>query len=109
MQYHLQYLLVLTSCPDESVAEQIALSLVEQQLAACIQVSAPNTAFYRWQGKVVKAKEVALQIKCLADSYKRLQQTVIAMHPYDVPELIAVPISDGLPDYLDWIKENSQP
>lgn len=108
MQYDSEYLLVQTSCPTREVATQIARTLVEQQLAACVQISSPITSCYSWEGKVCEEQEFSLQIKCLAACYPKLQQAVIASHPYEVPELIAVPVSQGLPAYLEWIKENSQ-
>ena len=108
MQYQSEYLLVLTTCPDQQVARHLARTLVERKLAACVQVSSPVTSFYRWDDNVCEEQEFSLQIKCLAACYPDLQQAVTEMHPYEVPELIAVPVSQGLPAYLEWIKENSQ-
>ncbi|MCL1035783.1 divalent-cation tolerance protein CutA [Shewanella submarina] len=108
MQYDSEYLLVLTTCPSKEEASALARTLVEQKLAACVQISAPITSCYSWDGKVCEEQEFSLQIKCLAACYDALQQAVIASHPYEVPELIAVPVSQGLPAYLEWIKENSQ-
>ena len=96
-------LLVLTHLPDRATAEVLAQTLVEQRLAACVNVLAPCTSVYRWQGKLETASEVPLSIKTTQDRYAALEAAVRAAHPYALPELIALPIEQGLPDYLAWI------
>ncbi|MGL4612386.1 MAG: divalent-cation tolerance protein CutA [Shewanella sp.] len=103
------YLLVYTSCPDEAQAKRLAHALVEAHLAPCVQISAPIQSIYYWEGKLCQEQEVSLQIKCLQSRYAQLQQLVQQLHPYQVPEIIAVPVTHGLPAYLDWIKDNTQP
>ncbi|MGL4838740.1 divalent-cation tolerance protein CutA [Shewanella sp.] len=103
------YLLVYTSCPDEAQAKRLAHALVEARLAPCVQISAPIQSIYYWEGKLCQEQEVSLQIKCLQSRYAQLQQLVQQLHPYQVPEIIAVPVTHGLPAYLDWIKDNTQP
>lgn len=101
------YLLVFTSCASQEDANEIARTLVEKQLAACVQILPKVTSFYAWQDQLCQEEEISLQIKCLAINYKKLEKLVMEIHPYEVPELIAVSIDRGLPAYLHWIKENS--
>ncbi|MGI2258911.1 divalent-cation tolerance protein CutA [Shewanella sp. GXUN23E] len=108
MQYDSDYLLVMTTCPSLAVAKQLANMVVDGQLAACVQISGPITSCYVWQDKVCEDQEFSLHIKCLASCYQALEQALTAQHPYEVPQIIAVPIIRGLPAYLEWIKENSQ-
>ena len=94
----METLLVLTNCPDEEAANTIALAIVEARLAACVNI-------YRWQGRVESATEIPLMIKSTAASYPALQETIRALHPYEIPEIIALPIEHGLPAYLNWVAE----
>jgi len=98
-----QALLVLTNVPDESLAQTIARALVEQNLAACVNIMPAVRSVYRWQGALEQADEVTLLIKTTQARYAQLEAGIKAMHPYEVPEIIAVPIAAGLPAYLDWI------
>lgn len=109
MQYPSEYLVVFTSCPTQTCATELARALLTQHLAACVQISAPATSLYHWDGEICEEQEVSLQIKCLASCYDALAQQLQELHPYKVPEIIAVPVTAGLPVYLDWIKEHSQP
>lgn len=102
-------LLVLTTLPDEASAATLAAHLVEHRLAACVNQLAPCQSLYRWQGKVETAVEIPLLIKTTREQYAALEAAVIGMHPYDVPELIAVPVETGLPAYLRWVGEESTP
>ncbi|MCH1930311.1 divalent-cation tolerance protein CutA [Shewanella sp. A25] len=104
-----QYLMVSTSCPDEVQARRIAKALVEAKLAACVHISAPIRSIYAWEGKICEEEEMSLQIKCLQSRYAEVEQLIVKLHPYQVPEIIAVPVTHGLPAYLDWIKDNTQP
>lgn len=96
-------LLVLTNVPDDAHAEKLALALVESRAAACVNIMAPCRSIYRWQGAVERADEIPLLIKTTAENYPRVEHIVRAQHPYAVPELIALPITHGLPAYLDWL------
>lgn len=96
-------LLVITNCPDAAVAEDIARALVAGKLAACVNILAPCRSIYRWQGEVETAAEVPLLIKTRAERYADLEAAICERHPYDVPEIIALPIERGLPSYLSWI------
>ena len=105
---HDTYLLVITTCPDKQNADNIAQALVNAKLAACVQTSAPVTSVYLWKGDLCQEQEFSLQIKCHAQDYNELAKLILSMHPYDVPELIALEIANGSPAYLDWIKETTQ-
>jgi len=100
-----EYRLVLTTCPDAGAAERIAQTLVAEQLAACVNVLPPMRSFYRWRGAVETANEQLLIIKIRARDYDAVQQRVRALHPYELPEVIAVPIVAGLDAYLAWIDD----
>jgi len=95
--------LVLCTCPNAEIAEQLAILLVEQHLAACINIVPGMTSIYRWQGKVEKDTEVLLLIKTTRDRYGAVESTIQQHHPYELPEIIAVTVEDGSPDYLRWI------
>ena len=96
-------LLVLCNTPDADCAAQIAQTLVERRLAACVNILAPCQSVYRWQGKIEHAAEVPLLIKTTRARYAELQATLAEAHPYELPEIIAVPLHEGLPAYLAWV------
>jgi periplasmic divalent cation tolerance protein len=96
-------LLIITNCPDEQVANAIALALVEEKLAACVNILPRMQSVYRWQGSVESATEIPLLIKTTAGNYPALASRIVELHPYAVPEIIAVPIVRGLPAYLNWL------
>ena len=96
-------LLVITNCPDEQSANTIALAVVEAKLAACVNILPRVQSVYRWQGKVESASEIPLFFKSTAASYPALETRIRQLHPYELPEIIALPISHGLPAYLNWV------
>ena len=98
-------LLIFCTCPDRSSADKIATTLVEHGLAACVNLAPPVTSIYSWQGKVETAEEIQLVIKSSHSAYRRLEQCVLSLHPYELPEIVAVPIVQGLTGYLDWVKQ----
>ena len=102
-------LVVLTNCPDVEVADRIARTIVEQRLAACVNRLAPVESVYRWQGAVERATEVPLLIKTTRERYVEIEQAIRALHPYEVPEIIAMPVSAGLASYLRWVADETQP
>ncbi len=104
-----QTLLILTNLPDEASARTLAVRLVEEGLAACVNILAPCRSVYRWQGAVEEAQEVPLLIKTTAARYAELETAIRAGHPYELPEIIAVPIARGLPDYLNWVAAETLP
>lgn len=95
--------LVLTTCPDERVADSIARRLVEAGYAACVNILPKGQSLYYWQGKVESAGEHVLLIKTPARQLSRVEECIRKLHPYELPEVIAVPILGGLPDYLAWL------
>jgi periplasmic divalent cation tolerance protein len=104
-----KYILVLTTVPVEKKGHQIAVKLVEERLAACVTMSSPCQSVYRWEGKVIKDQEYLLHIKTRASLYPRLEARLKELHPYDVPEIICLPIEKGSKKYLDWIDEETTP
>lgn len=102
-------LLVLTTLPDEATATRIARDLVERGLAACVSIGAPVRSIFRWQGVVEDAQEVPLTIKTGAAAYDALAAALRAAHPYELPEIIAVPVERELDDYLTWVDECTRP
>ena len=95
--------IVLTGCPDKTIAERIANALVEEGLAACVSILPPMQSIYRWKGKVEQTSEQLLIIKSSSARFPAIRERIQALHPYELPEIIAVPIADGLPGYLAWL------
>ena len=100
--------LVFCTCPDSDTAARIAEALVEARLAACVNQVPGLRSVYRWQGRVERADEVLLVIKTTADRLQTVQQRIVALHPYELPEVIAVEVAGGLSAYLDWIAEQTR-
>ena len=98
--------IVLCTVPDRETAERIATTLVTERLAACVNIIPAMTSVYRWQDKVETAAELLLVIKSAAGFQQALQGKIMALHPYELPEIIAVSIKDGLPGYLDWLSDS---
>jgi periplasmic divalent cation tolerance protein len=99
----------LSTAPDEDVAARIARALVDERLAACANLVPSVRSIYRWQGAVEDAREVLLVIKTRADRVDALAERLRALHPYDVPELVVLPVAGGLAPYLDWVRAEAQP
>jgi len=97
-------LLILTNLPDVESAEKLAHALIEHRAAACVNVLAPCRSIYRWKGVVETSEEIPMLIKTTRAAYPLVEEIVRVHHPYDVPELIATPITHGLPAYLDWLE-----
>jgi periplasmic divalent cation tolerance protein len=102
-------LLVITNCPDEEIANAIALAVVEAGLAACVNILPRVQSVYRWQGAVESATEIPLFIKSTVANYPALEKMIHERHPYDVPEIVALPITQGLPAYLNWVAAETTP
>ena len=96
-------LLVLTNLPDRETAERLAGALIEQRVAACVNILAPCRSVYRWKGAVQREEEHPVLIKTTAERYPALEAAIRAAHPYELPEIIAVPVERGLPQYLQWV------
>ena len=101
-------LLCLTTCPDLDTAQRIADALVEERLAACVNLLPGLHSTYRWQGKVEHAAEVLLLAKTTRVRMPALQERIVALHPYELPEVLAVE-AGGLPAYLQWIARETDP
>ena len=100
-------LLVLTNLPDSAAAQRLAQHIIESRAAACVSQLSPCISTYRWQDKIETVSEVPLLIKTSSIAYPRLEALIRATHPYELPEIIAVPLSAGLPDYLDWVSQET--
>lgn len=100
------HLLVLTTCPDEESARTLARGLVKDGLCACVSVVPGVRSYYRWKGALEDAEELQLLIKTRADRYADLEAAIRDRHPYEVPEVLAVPVHAGLGPYLAWIDES---
>ena len=98
--------IVLTTAGSEEEARKIARHLVEQQVAACVNIVPQVASIYRWQGKVEEAREWLLIVKTTAAAFIRVRQAIAELHSYDVPECICLTIEDGSPNYLEWIGES---
>lgn len=103
-----QALLVITNLPDAALAHALARQLVEQKLAACVNNLPGVKSVYRWQGAIEEAHETCLLIKTTQMAYPQLEAAIKAAHPYDLPEIIALPIVAGWPAYLDWITQETK-
>ena len=102
-------LLCLSTCPDAETAARIARTLVEEHLAACVNRIPGIHSTYRWQGKILDDAEVLLLIKTTRECFEALRARLAGLHPYEVPELIALDIADGSAAYLDWIASETAP
>lgn len=99
-------LLVYCTCPDDETTNQLAEMLVSKQLAACVNIVSGIQSVYAWQGKVQFDDEALLLIKTTSSAYEELQTVLREQHPYELPEIVAVTITTGLPDYLEWINQS---
>ena len=100
-----EYIQVLTTLENRDDAEKIARTLVEKRIAACVQIMGPLTSFFQWQGKLDSAQEYLCVIKSRNDLFQELEIIIKSMHPYEVPEILATPITKGNKDYLSWLAE----
>ena len=100
--------LVLCTCPDAAAAETLAAALVEARVAACASVLPGLRSVYRWRGAVERAEEALLLVKTTFDRLPALQAAVLARHPYELPEILAVAVGSGLDRYLDWVRAETR-
>lgn len=103
-----EVLLVLTNLPDADSAGALARTLIESGVAACVNILAPATSVYRWDGQVHTDTETPMLIKSTRAAWPMLEKAIRAGHPYELPEIIAVPVTLGLPDYLDWVRSETR-
>ena len=104
----MEYAMLLVTCPNAKVAESIARRLVGFRLAACGNVTRPMTSIYRWKGKMRRESEVLLFLKTRKSLVDICTDSIWALHPYEVPEILAVPIASGLPAYLTWVRAETR-
>ena len=97
-------ILVISTLPDRPQAEKLARLLIEQRLAACVNILPGATSVYRWQGKVESADETIILIKTTMAGYPALEAAIKGAHPYELPVIVAVPVEAGLPEYLHWVE-----
>lgn len=97
------YQIVLCTCPDQASAARIAETLIDEKLAACVNIVPGLTSVYRWRNKIETAQEHLLLIKTRQDRYASVESALLRIHPYELPEIIAVSVEQGLPKYLHWI------
>ena len=102
-----QALVVYCACPDQAVAERIAEAVVSERLAACVNLVPGVTSIYRWQGEIQRDAELLLMIKTRRAVYSQLEARISELHPYQVPEIIALPIQAGSAAYLAWMADNT--
>jgi periplasmic divalent cation tolerance protein len=99
------YIQIVTTVERREDAQRIAQSLVERRLAACVQVSGPIASVYRWKGKIETADEWQCSAKSRRDLYEAVERAIRELHPYEVPEILAVPIVAAGSDYLAWLEQ----
>ncbi len=104
-----EYIQVMTTVEQRSDAERIARTLVEKRLAACVQIAGPVTSYFHWEGKLDSAEEYLCFIKSRADLFPELEAAIGEMHPYEVPEIIATPVTSGGTDYANWLAAELKP
>ena len=100
---------VLVTCPTRAAARRIAVRLIERRLAACVNLVPSVESVFRWQGKTQRCRETLLVVKTTAARFASLTRAVLALHAYQVPEIIALPVRAGHPPYLDWVARSSSP
>ncbi|GAB4116557.1 MAG: divalent-cation tolerance protein CutA [Sideroxydans sp.] len=103
-----EVLLVLTNLPDRGTAERIAEALVTARVAACVNILPGCISMYRWQGKLERVDEVPLLIKTTRDAYDGLEKSLRALHPYELPEIVAIAVTAGLPSYMEWVAQETR-
>ncbi len=103
-----KYLVVFCTCPDRDTANTLARAVVGEKLAACINIVPGLASVFRWAGVVQEENEVLLVAKLAARGYERLQRRLLELHPYDVPEIIALELATGSHDYLNWLDEQTE-
>ncbi|MGD8615443.1 MAG: divalent-cation tolerance protein CutA [Gammaproteobacteria bacterium] len=108
MEQDTKILIIFCTAPDSDTGRRIAEELVEYRLAACVNLLPGIESVYRWQGEVQRDSEVLLLIKARASDYAEVEAAIMALHPYELPEIVAVPLSGGLPAYLDWVAKHDE-
>ncbi|MDH3201834.1 MAG: divalent-cation tolerance protein CutA [Myxococcales bacterium] len=103
-----ELIVIFCTVPDDETAERLATGLVEERLAACVKVVPGVRSFYRWEGKIEVASEIQLLIKTRRSHFEAIEEWIYEQHPYEVPELVALPASDVAEPYASWVVEQTQ-
>jgi len=101
-----QYCIVLCTTPDQQSAESIAKQLVTERLAACVNIVPSITSIYQWNGNLEKSQEILLIAKSRTEMFDSVKNAILALHPYELPEIIGIPLQNGHANYLAWIDAN---
>jgi len=96
---------ILCACPDEAIAKELSLQLVKKKLAACVNIIPHVQSVFFWNNQIEETKEVLLMIKASQKNYEKIEAFIQSMHPYEVPEIIALTISQGSSRYLEWVNQ----
>lgn len=96
----------MSACPNIEVAKRLANNIIDEKLAACVNIVPQVISIYEWEGKREQSDEYLLLMKTMQEQYEALQALIVQLHPYELPEVVAVRISDGLPAYMAWISKN---
>jgi len=105
----MEYITVFCTVPDRDCAEKIASAVVENRTAACVSIIPGLASVYRWKGDICRSDELLLVMKTRSGLFRSLESHIRALHPYEVPEIVAMPIVDGHAPYLAWIGESTLP
>ena len=103
------YIVIMSTCPNKESAATVANILVEKRLAACVNILPGLTSVYQWKDQIESSEEHLLIIKSQETLFPEVEKTIVEYHPYELPEVIAVPIVNGLHDYLKWLGDNTLP
>ena len=101
-------ILVMSNLPDRETASQLAEKLIGALVAACVNLLAPCRSIYHWQGETESAEEIPMLIKTTEAHYAEVEHIIRELHPYELPEIVCVPVSGGLPEYLQWIHDETK-
>jgi periplasmic divalent cation tolerance protein len=101
-------IVVFTTCGSEEEARKLAAALIEKRMAACVNITAPVTSVYRWKGVVEEAKEWILIIKSRRERFEELRVLLEGAHSYELPEVLAIPVVEGSPNYLAWVEDETR-
>jgi periplasmic divalent cation tolerance protein len=104
-----EIIMVFTHVPDHDCATRMAEALINAQLAACVNISSPCTSIYTWNNQLERTREIPMVIKTHRRLYSKIESMMLSMHPYELPEIIALHVSGGLPQYLQWVNAQISP
>ncbi len=102
----MEYVQVITTTESKQNAKEIAIRLLEEKAAACVQISGPITSYFWWNGKIDEAEEYYVVAKTVKSNYKKIEKLIKELHPYELPEIISMDINEGSASYLKWIQES---